>query len=739
MEECISSAAADSPAPVTEKKENLIQKCHLTTHSHRIPGGPANMKNRPSSNPSFNCRLLFCSFVTVLLMFAAGDGKCDTGTTFKTLRHNGNIRAAINERKPMPVPQFPIRLPAKFDLRSYGRAAPPYKTTNCASCWSSAATYIMESLLMPKEKLDLSETHMQMSQVHECGAGASAEYAAYYLTSWRGPITESDYQRLVLKKGLRVRPRAHVQKVQFIPFRQGPLDNQQIKRYIYYKGPIYASVGWRGITNGANHSYYWPGNSPVHAVALVGWDNHFDRNKFTFTYQGTTYTPDGDGAFIARNIDGNFYFLSYYDGTVGYNLMAVFSAEPVSNYKRIYQYDPYGPQMSICPNDMPGYLPNSGHTSAIYGGNVFSAVQNESLTAIGFFSRPYPGRDQTFDITVYLDPDNAAINSQGAAAEFSVNFSLGGYHTVTLPQPIQLQAHQRFSVVVRGYHKGAPGDFSCLLVEEKPWNTPMSISPSQSYISPDGQTWFDLSSVPGQNSTTGQQEYVYGNLGIKAYTKDIPQNVTKGSPWKSPPVSLTIADVKSPSINCTFDPTCKIVVHDMTTPFTLPGATGNGILQSRVWPVGKPGTKGEGLRAYLYRIDLGQMAGITNLPCVNRMTINFGPVWTLDYNSDGTPEQVFVITQGGLGNVKPSTVKKSGNSLAFEFATPVCAGASVGKGDSSYFFGMASNRSPLSVMAKLHDTTGATQTLKAFAPKIFSTVGKPASPSNIHMKIHSNQ
>ena len=130
-----------------------------------------------------------------------------------------------------------------------------------------------------------------------------------------------------------------------------------------------------------------------------------------------------------------------------------------------------------------------------------------------------------------------------------------------------------------------------------------------------------------------------------------------------------------------------------------------------------------------------QMAGITSLPCVHHLSVDFGSVRTLDYNVDGAAEQVFVITEGGIGTVGPSNVKKSGSTVIFEFATPVCAGASIGRGDSSYFFGMASNRLPSAVTAQIRDTLGTLQTLAARGPKPANSTGTILKPLNPHTEI----
>ena len=114
-------------------------------------------------------------------------------------------------------------------------------------------------------------------------------------------------------------------------------------------------------------------------------------------------------------------------------------------------------------------------------------------------------------------------------------------------------------------------------------------------------------------------------------------------------IALNIVEVAAPNINCLFDTDCTIIVDDLASHFLPPAATGDAFLQSRLWPAGETGTSGAGLYPYLYRIDLRNAVGVTAASCVTEMSINFGPVASMDYNGDTKPEQVFVVTKGWPG------------------------------------------------------------------------------------------
>lgn len=169
--------------------------------------------------------------------------------------------------------------------------------------------------------------------------------------------------------------------------------------------------------------------------------------------------------------------------------------------------------------------------------------------------------------------------------------------------------------------------------------------------------------------------------------------------------SLKVVDVNAPAINCTFDLSCKVTVNDTTDTIRIP-AGGTNFLQSRTF-TGKPGAPASGLYAYEYRIDLRNAVGITYIPCIQSLTVEFGPVVnTLDYDGDGEADQIYVVTSGGLGSVGVASVQKNGDNVTFDFTSPVCAGGSPGTGQSTFFFGLVSTQPPQNVTATVKGTTG---------------------------------
>jgi hypothetical protein len=154
---------------------------------------------------------------------------------------------------------------------------------------------------------------------------------------------------------------------------------------------------------------------------------------------------------------------------------------------------------------------------------------------------------------------------------------------------------------------------------------------------------------------------------------------------------LSVVDVAAPAINCVFNataipnappPACQVVVNDSIGVFTPPGDIGAARLQSRTYPGTAP-APAAGDMAYVYRVDLTAVKGVTAANCVTKLALKFGPVVKLQYGPSGDSD-IFVVTSGGLGSVKIASADQVGSTITFTFAQPVCPGAT------SYFFGLAS-------------------------------------------------
>jgi C1A family cysteine protease len=439
----------------------------------------------------------------------------------------GSVATALGRKLPAP-PVAPglCSFPASYDLRTLGRVTPARDAT-CGSCWTFAAIGSLESFLAPAEIRDFSEAHMQLRNGADdaaCDQGANYEIATFYLAAWKGPVNEADFDPTVqpqyagpgaapVRKKYAAPIQKHVQDVYFLPDRKGPLDNFWIKTAVTNLGGIYSSVS-RAVFSpylSIHNTYYHPTSPSVHAVTIVGWNDNFDRNLF---YCGDPSVPDdqqvppGDGAFIVKDDggpdwgDNGYIYVSYYDGSIGTS-MAAFTAEPLGNYDRIYQYDPDGP-LDILDGQGIQYS---------WQGNVFTAVADEALTAVSFYELWNPSMD--YQVRVYLDPTNGPAGGT-LAATTDVSMWVLGYRTVKLPQKVVLHKGQRFGVVLRGHDRygGLPSPF--YIETPDAMHTKVKAGPGESFVSTDGQTWQDLTTVQ-----IGTKTLTNANVCIKAFTRSL--------------------------------------------------------------------------------------------------------------------------------------------------------------------------------------------------------------------------
>lgn len=180
-------------------------------------------------------------------------------------------------------------------------------------------------------------------------------------------------------------------------------------------------------------------------------------------------------------------------------------------------------------------------------------------------------------------------------------------------------------------------------------------------------------------------------------------------------VPLKVVNVNSPAVNCVFNTTCKVTVNDTVGNVPVPGISGTARLQSRTYP-GAAGAPAAGKTAYVYRVDLTQAVGIVNIPCVSGLKVDFGPVTALDYDKNGQLDHVFVVTSGGLGSIGVASADQVGGTITFAFSAPVCAGSSPGKGDTTFFFGLAAATAPKAITAQAQIAGGAWVNVAARAP-----------------------
>lgn len=392
------------------------------------------------------------------------------------------------------VPETSV--PAYYDLRTLDRVTTVKDQGSAGTCWAFASYASLESYLKPGEDWDFSENNMKnlLSSAYSEGFdrdpndGGNRLQAAAYLTRWSGPVQESDdpYSTIsgVSPEGLPLKK--HVQNVLFLPKRTSYLDNEVIKWAVQEYGAVYTTVYYNNtFYSPANYSYYYNGTLVSnHAVAIVGWDDSFDRNNFS-------EVPPGDGAFIVKNSWGSgwgengYFYVSYYDSKIG-NENSVFTAENPENYESVYQYDPFGWVSSL------GY---SNPTA--WCANIFTAESAEVLKAVSFYTTD---SNCNYEIYIYTDPDSGPLSPAGPVLSTSGTSLTAGYHTIPLGSDVQLMAGQKFSVVLKLTNLA----YNWPIALEKPkanWSSKATANAGESFYSSSGQTWKDTTvSYPNTNT-----------------------------------------------------------------------------------------------------------------------------------------------------------------------------------------------------------------------------------------------
>lgn len=430
--------------------------------------------------------------------------------------------------------------PAYYDLRALNRLTSVKDQGTAGTCWAFASYSSLESHLKPGEDWDFSENNMKnlLSSAYQEGFdrdpndGGNRIQAAAYLARWSGPVKESDdpYSTFSGVSPADLPIKKHVQDVIFIPDREGPLDNEAIKWAVQNYGAVYTTMHYNNTFYSPEYySYYFNGTSePNHAVAIVGWDDSYDRNNFS-------KVPPGNGAFIMKNSwgpewgDKGYFYVSYYDSKAG-NGSSVFTAENPENYEYIYQYDPLG------------WVSSMGYSKPLaWVSNVFTAKSDEVLKAVSFYTTD---SNCNYEIYIYTDPVSGPINPAGPVLSKNGTCLTAGYHTISLDSEVRLIAGQKFSVVI----KLTNPSYRYLIPLEKPkdsWSSKARANTGESFISSSGSTWTDVNT-----------SYANSNVCIKAFTNSVllpvanfSSNITEGYA----PLSVQFKDLSGHSTDRTWD------------------------------------------------------------------------------------------------------------------------------------------------------------------------------------------
>jgi hypothetical protein len=354
---------------------------------------------------------------------------------------------------------------------------------NYSTCWVQSAIASLESSLLPDQVYDLSENnlanHMASKLVFE-GHGTNRLAAAYF-TRWDGPVLESSdpYPRKD-KSPEGLKAVLHVQDVLFLPERRGPLDNDALKWAVSTVGAVSCAMAFdtQYMDSGTmGYRSVQPGLFLNHSVTAVGWDDAFPAAAFPDE-------PEGDGAFLIKNSwgtdwgDEGYFWISYYDANFGRDMAVFAGAQAPNDYDAIYQHDPLGWSDSL-------HVGAAGAETAWFASR-YRAAGTGRVEAVGFYA---PVAGSRFEVRVA-----SSVKGVTAAASAAAGVApIGGYHTVDLTTPAAVAAGEVFVVAVR---ITTPGSDEPVAIERASELIAPSSAPGESYVSPDGAEWVDLTRMP---------------------------------------------------------------------------------------------------------------------------------------------------------------------------------------------------------------------------------------------------
>ena len=348
-----------------------------------------------------------------------------------------------------------------------------------STCWATAAITALETTIRPELDLELSVDHMTLNHSFKTNQYDGGEYtmALAYLTSWQGPVLESDDPYGDRKTDSSLKPVLHVQEAQIIKSK----DLETIKKMVYKYGGVQSSLytsmqsanGSSKYYNKANSAYCYIGEEkPNHDVVIIGWDDSYPKENFNADI-------DIDGAFICQNSwgtsfgkDGVFY-VSYADANIGVHNIVYTGVEDTDNYDYIYQTDLCGWQGIL------GY-----ETSYAYFANVYTAKQKEELKAVGFYATDV---DTTYTVYVAtnIGDGNDFSNMQPIASGTLKN---AGYYTIETNKTVVLNAGKRYAVIVRVDTPNSKRPVAVEMVKNYATLT-VDLTDGEGYISLSGNNW----------------------------------------------------------------------------------------------------------------------------------------------------------------------------------------------------------------------------------------------------------
>ena len=335
-------------------------------------------------------------------------------------------------------------LPEKFDLRDWGWVTPVKNQGDMGACWAFGIMAALESALLKATGIqyNLSENNLQNIMLRYSKYGVSDLYeggreddAIRYFTCWLGgfPSEYDEYDEYgkvspLIDTGENI----HIQDVLIVPKFEDRLYEDKIKETLIKYGAVTLSfaayMNDPSCYNGSSYAYYTDHDEKTsyHAVAIVGWDDNFSKEKFSTA-------PPGDGAWICKNSwgeewgDNGYFYISYYDQTLFNRFSScAFIINNTENYTKNYQ------------TEMGGSV-NQEHFVHDKYYNLYEALENDFIAGVGTY---FNELDLNFTVDIYVN--DILKLSQNETSKFF------GFSTIKLNEYIPIKKGDIIKVMISG-------------------------------------------------------------------------------------------------------------------------------------------------------------------------------------------------------------------------------------------------------------------------------------------------
>ncbi|MBE6486981.1 MAG: hypothetical protein E7Z85_09105, partial [Methanosphaera stadtmanae] len=447
------------------------------------------------------------------------NGKSITG--YLNVKDKNKVTITPINSKDLSLPSS--SLPVAYDLRNQSLVSSVKLQGGSGSCWAFTSLASLESVLLRKTgvEYDFSENNIKNilkkysilgDNDGEPNSGNNDLEPIGYLTSWYGPVLESEdqYDSYSIISPI-INSSFHIQDVYIIPERKNATDNEIIKQAVYTYGAVSTGIRLSGKNS------YSTSNSINHGVVIVGWDDNYSKTNFS-------PNAPGDGAFIIKNSwgtssgDQGYHYVSYYDSTIGslckYNdstneqLNYVVLMENNDNYTNIYQYDTVVNSLETLSNFV-AYK------------NIYTATKNENIAAFGSYFL------QKSNYQLEIKVNGNTIHTQRGTV------TLPGFRTIKLNKYVPVNENDVFEIILKINRTNTGHNYILVQYADIYYS---SIKKGESFLEYDADDgdWIDL--------------YDYECVApLKVYTKDVP--TVSSSVIKNPDATINVTtnvkDLKS--------------------------------------------------------------------------------------------------------------------------------------------------------------------------------------------------